>query len=142
MEQPALARELDPRLVRQYGTLIIGEPDDDRRVREEQRVMRDLGIEADIESYGPNASPPSTAPPRAYVQGLFVAGDVIVDSTRYVQAIVRALGEQAGPEGRCSRRSLRDSRGRRTRLSVSRKADRRGFRRTASLTRAAVEPSR
>jgi glycine/D-amino acid oxidase-like deaminating enzyme len=50
--QLALAREFGPRLVRQYGTLIVGEPDDDRRLREEHRVMGDLGIETDIESYG------------------------------------------------------------------------------------------
>ena len=90
----ALAREFDPRLVRQYGTVIVGEPDDDRRLREEHRVMRDLGIDADIESYGAEriAALYGTAPGR-YVQGLFVPEDAILDSTRYIQAIARALGE-------------------------------------------------
>ena len=46
-----LAREFDPKLVREYGTLIVGEPDDERRLREEHRVMRDLGIQADFESW-------------------------------------------------------------------------------------------
>jgi glycine/D-amino acid oxidase-like deaminating enzyme len=92
--QLALAREFDPHLVRQYGTLIVGEPDDQRRLREEHRVMRDLGIEADIESYGAEriAALYGTAPGK-YVQGLFVTEDAIIDSTRYVQAIARALGE-------------------------------------------------
>src|SRR5919197_4885799 len=92
--QMRLAREFDPNLVRQYGTLIVGEPDDERRLREEHRVMRDLGIEADIESYGAEriAALYGTAPGK-YVQGLFVTGDAIIDSTRYVQAIARALGE-------------------------------------------------
>src|SRR3954466_9114854 len=45
--QIRLAREFDPKMVRQYGTLVVGEPDDERRLREEYRVMRDLGIEAD-----------------------------------------------------------------------------------------------
>ena len=49
--QVALAAEFDPRARAPYGTLIVGEPDDDRRLREEHRVMRDLGIDADIESY-------------------------------------------------------------------------------------------
>src|SRR5215510_11858870 len=92
--QLELAREFDPRLVRQYGTLIVGEPDDDRRLREEHRVMHDLGIDADIETYGAEriAALYGTAPGK-YVQGLFVSGDAIVDSTRYVQAIARGLGE-------------------------------------------------
>jgi glycine/D-amino acid oxidase-like deaminating enzyme len=92
--QLALAREFGPRLVRQYGTLIVGEPDDDRRLREEHRVMGDLGIETDIESYGAEriAALYGTAPGK-YVQGLFVTEDAIVDSTRYVQAIARTLGE-------------------------------------------------
>ena len=51
--QIRLAREFDPNLVRKYGTLIVGEPDDERRLREEHRVMRDLGIEADIEQWSP-----------------------------------------------------------------------------------------
>ena len=89
-----LARQFDPRLVRQYGTLIVGEPDDDRRLREEHRVMRDLGIDADIERYdaGLIAALYGTAPGK-YVQGLCVTDDAIVDSTRYVQAIARSLGE-------------------------------------------------
>jgi glycine/D-amino acid oxidase-like deaminating enzyme len=92
--QLALAREFDPSLVRQYGTLIVAEPGDDRRLREEHRVMRDLGIDADIESYGAEriAALYGTAPGK-YVQGLFVTDDAIVDSTRYVQAIARTLGE-------------------------------------------------
>jgi gamma-glutamylputrescine oxidase len=92
--QLQLAREFDPRLVRQYGTLIVGEPDDDRRLREEHRVMRDLGIDADIERYdaGLIAALYGTAAGK-YVQGLFVTEDAIVDSTRYVQAIARSLGE-------------------------------------------------
>jgi glycine/D-amino acid oxidase-like deaminating enzyme len=92
--QIELAREFDPRLVRQYGTLIVGEPDDQRRLREEHRVMRDLGIDADIERYdaGLIAALYGTAPGK-YVQGLFVTEDAIVDSTRYVQAIARSLGE-------------------------------------------------
>jgi glycine/D-amino acid oxidase-like deaminating enzyme len=92
--QLALAREFDPRLVRQYGTVIVGEPDDDRRLREEHRVMRDLGIDADIERYDVEriAALYGTAPGK-YVQGLFVPEDAIVDSTRYVQAIARTLGE-------------------------------------------------
>ena len=92
--QLQLAREFDPRLVRQYGTLIVGEPDDERRLREEHRVMRDLGIDADIERYdaGLIAALYGTAPGR-YVQGLFVTEDAILDSTRYVQAIAHALGE-------------------------------------------------
>jgi glycine/D-amino acid oxidase-like deaminating enzyme len=92
--QIGLAREFDPGLVRQYGTLIVGEPDDDRRLREEHRVMRDLGIDADIERY--DARRIETlygAAPGKYVQGLFVPEDAIVDSTRYVQAIARFLGE-------------------------------------------------
>ena len=92
--QMRLAREFDRELVREYGTLIVGEPDDERRLREEHRVMRDLGIEADFETwsaariealYGTAAG--------KYVRGLFIAGDAIVDSTRYVQAIARSLGE-------------------------------------------------
>ena len=92
--QLALAREFDPQLVRQYGTLIVGEPDDEKRLREEHRVMRDLGIEADIEGYGAEriAALYGTAPGK-YVQGLCVTEDAIIDSTRYVQAIARALGE-------------------------------------------------
>jgi gamma-glutamylputrescine oxidase len=92
--QIGLAREFDPDLVRQYGTLIVGEPDDDRRLREEHRVMRDLGIEADIEHWSAARIEAlyGTAPGK-YVQGLFVPEDGIVDSTRYVQAIARTLGE-------------------------------------------------
>lgn len=92
--QLALAREFDPRLARQYGTLIVGEPDDERRLREEQRVMKDLGIEADLGGYAAEriSSLYGTAPGK-YVMGLFVPEDAIVDSTRYVQAIARALGE-------------------------------------------------
>jgi glycine/D-amino acid oxidase-like deaminating enzyme len=92
--QLQLAREFDPRMVRQYGTLIVGGPDDERRLREEHRVMRDLGIDADIERYdaGLIAALYGTAPGK-YVQGLFVLEDAIVDSTRYVQAIAGALGE-------------------------------------------------
>jgi glycine/D-amino acid oxidase-like deaminating enzyme len=92
--QLELARGFDPRLVRQYGTLIVGEPDDDRRLREEHRVMRDLGIDADIERYdaGRIAALYGTATGK-YVRGLFVTDDAIVDSTRYVQAIARSLGE-------------------------------------------------
>jgi len=92
--QLALAREFDPQLVRQYGTLIVGEADDQKRLREEHRVMRDLGIEADIESYDAEriAALYGTAVGK-YVQGLFVTEDAIIDSTRYVQAIARALGE-------------------------------------------------
>src|SRR5262245_49174062 len=92
--QIGLAREFDPNLVRQYGTLIVGEPDDERRLREEHRVMRDLGIDADIESYDAAriAALYGTAPGK-YVQGLFVTEDAIVDSTRYIQAIAGALGE-------------------------------------------------
>jgi glycine/D-amino acid oxidase-like deaminating enzyme len=92
--QLQLAREFDPRLVRQYGTLIVGEPDDERRLREEHRVMRDLGIDADIERYDAGRIEALYgAAPGKYVQGLFVTGDAIVDSTRYVQAIARSLGE-------------------------------------------------
>src|SRR5688572_7565246 len=92
--QIRLAREFDPDLVRQYGTLIVGEPDDERRLREEHRVMRDLGIEADIEHWSSARIEAlyGTAPGK-YVQGLFVREDAIVDSTRYVQAIARSLGE-------------------------------------------------
>src|SRR5262245_56955273 len=92
--QLELARGFGQRLVRQYGTLIVGEPDDDRRLREEHRVMRDLGIDADIELYdaGLIAALYGTAPGK-YIQGLFVTEDAIVDSTRYVQAIARSLGE-------------------------------------------------
>jgi len=89
-----LAREFDPGLVRQYGTLIVGEPDDERRLREEQRVMKDLGIDADLDGYGAEriAAMFGTASGK-YVRGLFVPEDAIIDSTRYVQAIARALGE-------------------------------------------------
>jgi glycine/D-amino acid oxidase-like deaminating enzyme len=92
--QLGLAREFDPNLVRQYGTLIVGEPDDERRLREEQRVMKDLGIEADLEGYGAGRIEAvyGTAPGK-YVRGLFVPEDAIIDSTRYVQGIARALGE-------------------------------------------------
>jgi len=92
--QIRLAREFDPNLVRQYGTLIVGEPDDERRLREEHRVMRDLGIEADIESWSAARIEAlyGTAPGK-YVKGLFVPEDAILDSTRYVQAIARLLGE-------------------------------------------------
>jgi glycine/D-amino acid oxidase-like deaminating enzyme len=80
--------------VRQYGTLIVGEPDDDRRLREEHRVMRDLGIDADITRYDAGLIEALYgAAPGKYVQGLFVTDDAIVDSTRYVQAIARSLGE-------------------------------------------------
>jgi glycine/D-amino acid oxidase-like deaminating enzyme len=98
--QIGLAREFDAGLVRQYGTLIVGEPDGDRRLREEHRVMRDLGIEADIESYGASRIEAlyGTAPGK-YVGGLFVTDDAIVDSTRYVQAIARRLGETRYQEG-------------------------------------------
>ncbi len=92
--QLALARAFDPNLVRQYGTLIVGEPDDERRLREEQRVMKDLGIDADIEGYTAERIDGmfGTAPGK-YVKGLFVPEDAIIDSTRYVQAIARAVGE-------------------------------------------------
>ena len=92
--QIRLAREFDPSLVREYGTLIVGEPDDERRLREEHRVMRDLGIEADFESWSAARIEAlfGTASSK-YVKGLFVGGDAIVDSTRYVQAIARSLGE-------------------------------------------------
>ena len=57
-------------------------------------AYRDLGIDADIERYdaGLIAALYGTAPGK-YVQGLFVMDDAIVDSTRYVQAIARSLGE-------------------------------------------------
>jgi gamma-glutamylputrescine oxidase len=92
--QIGLAREFDPNLVRQYGTLIVGEHDDERRLREEYRVMRDLGIEADIESWHADRIEAlyGTASGK-YVQGLFITSDAIVDSTRYVQAIARSIGE-------------------------------------------------
>ncbi len=92
--QKRLAREFDPKLVREYGTLIVGEPDDERRLREEHRVMRDLGIEADFDSWsGARIEALYGAAPGKYVRGLFITGDAIVDSTRYVQAIARSLGE-------------------------------------------------
>jgi gamma-glutamylputrescine oxidase len=98
--QIGLAREFDLKLVRQYGTLIVGEPDDDRRLREEHRVMRDLGIEADIDSWTASRIEALYGfAPGKYVQGLFVGGDAIVDSTRYVQAIARSLGETRYREG-------------------------------------------
>ena len=92
--QMRLAREFDAKLVREYGTLIVGEPDDERRLREECRVMRDLGIEADIDSWSPDRIEAmfGTASGK-YLQGLFITGDAIVDSTGYVQAIARSLGE-------------------------------------------------
>jgi glycine/D-amino acid oxidase-like deaminating enzyme len=92
--QIGLAREFDPNLVRQYGTVIVGEPDDERRLREEYRVMRDLGIDADIERFDAARIEAlyGTAPGK-YVHGVFVPGDAILDSTRYIQAIARALGE-------------------------------------------------
>jgi glycine/D-amino acid oxidase-like deaminating enzyme len=92
--QIGLAREFDPNLVRQYGTVIVGEPADERRLREEYRVMRDLGIDADIERFDAAriAALYGTAPGK-YVHGVFVPGDAILDSTRYIQAIARALGE-------------------------------------------------
>jgi glycine/D-amino acid oxidase-like deaminating enzyme len=92
--QIGLAREFDPNLVRQYGTVIVGEPDDERRLREEYRVMRDLGIDADIERFDAAriGALYGTAPGK-YVHGVFVPGDAILDSTRYIQAIARALGE-------------------------------------------------
>src|SRR5215475_14570440 len=92
--QIGLAREFDPGLVRQYGTLIVGEPDDERRLREEHRVMLDLGIDARFGHYDAARieSLYGSAPGR-YVQGLYVPGDAIVDSTRYVQAIASRLGE-------------------------------------------------
>jgi glycine/D-amino acid oxidase-like deaminating enzyme len=90
----SIARGLDPRLVRQHGTVIVGEPEDERRLREEHRVMKDLGIDADIESYAAEriAQTFGTAPGK-FVQGLYVPEDAIVDSTGYVQAIARRLGE-------------------------------------------------
>ena len=92
--QLRLAREFDRELVREYGTLIVGEPDDERRLREEHRVMRDLGIEADFESWSAaRIEAVYGAAPGKYVRGLFIAGDAIVDSTRYVQAIASSLGE-------------------------------------------------
>lgn len=92
--QLRLAREFDPLLVREYGTLIVGEPDDERRLREEHRVMRDLGIEADFESFSAaRIEALYGSASGKYVRGLFIAGDAIVDSTRYVQAIARSLGE-------------------------------------------------
>src|SRR3974390_598460 len=92
--QIALARELDPNFVRQYGTLIVGEPDDERRLREEQRVMKDLGIDTDFETYTAERIEGmfGTASGK-YVKALFVSEDAIIDSTRYVQAIARTLGE-------------------------------------------------
>src|SRR5215510_8555493 len=98
--QLALAWEFDPSLARTYGTLIVGEPDDERRLLEEHRVMRDLGINADTDRYPASriAALFGTTPER-YVKGLFVPGDAIVDSTRYVQAIARALGETRYREG-------------------------------------------
>ena len=92
--QKRLAREFDAKLAREYGTLIVGEPDDERRLREEHRVMRDLGIEADIDSWSPDRIEAmfGTASGK-YLQGLFITGDAIVDSTGYVQAIARSLGE-------------------------------------------------
>src|SRR5438094_5467501 len=77
-----LTREFDPQLVREYGKLVVGQPHDKRRLREEHRVMRDLGIQADFESwsaariealYGTASG--------TYLKGLFVSGDAIVDST-------------------------------------------------------------
>src|SRR5262245_54421115 len=64
--QLGLAAEFGPGLARCYGTLVVGEPDDDRRLREEQRVMRDLGVDADIGSYdaGRIAALYGTAPGR------------------------------------------------------------------------------
>ena len=98
--QIALARELDPSLVRQYGTLIVGEPGDERRLREEQQVMKDLGIDTDFESYTPERIDGMFGTePGKYVKGLFVSEDAIIDSTRYVQAIARALGETRYREG-------------------------------------------
>jgi glycine/D-amino acid oxidase-like deaminating enzyme len=92
--QIALARELDPSFVRQYGTLIVGEPDDERRLREEQRVMKDLGIDTDFESYTSERIEAMFGTAQGkYVKALFVSDDAIIDSTRYVQAIARALGE-------------------------------------------------
>ena len=98
--QLGLAYEFDPGLARTYGTLIVGEPDDERRLLEEHRVMRDLGIDADIERYpAARISDLFGTSPGRYVKGLFVPGDAIVDSTRYVQAIARALGESRYREG-------------------------------------------
>ena len=72
--------------------------------------MRDLGIEADIESYGAEriAALYGTAPGK-YVQGLFVTGDAIIDSTRYVQAIARA-GRDALPGALARGRAARGRR--------------------------------
>jgi glycine/D-amino acid oxidase-like deaminating enzyme len=92
--QKRLAREFDAKLAREYGTLIVGEPDDERRLREEHRVMRDLGIEADFESWSAaRIEALYGAAAGKYVRGLFITGDAIVDSTRYIQAIARSLGE-------------------------------------------------
>src|SRR5438067_1732981 len=75
--QMRLAREFDPQLV-----------------REEHRVMRDLGIQADFESWsGARIESLYGTASGKYLKGLFVSGDAIVDSTRYVQAIARSLGE-------------------------------------------------
>src|SRR5262245_36676364 len=76
--QIRLAGEFDRQLVREYGTLIVGEPDDDRRLREEHRVMHDLGISTDIEGWTSARIEAlyGTAPGK-YVQGLFVSGDAI-----------------------------------------------------------------
>lgn len=92
--QLSLAREFDPNFVRQYGTLILGEPEDERRLLEEQRVMKDLGIDAEFERYdAERIAALYGTPPGKYVMGLFIPEDAIIDSTRYVQAIARALGE-------------------------------------------------
>jgi len=89
-----LARQLDPALIRQYGTVIVGEPDDQRRLREEHHVMKDLGFDADFVTYAAQKVVEmfGTAEGK-YVQGLFVPEDAIVNSTGYVQAIARQLGE-------------------------------------------------
>ena len=74
--QMRLAREFDPQLVREH------------------RVMRDLGIQADFESWsGARIESLYGTASGKYLKGLFVSGDAIVDSTRYVQAIARSLGE-------------------------------------------------
>src|SRR6267378_633886 len=83
--QIRLAREFDPNLVRQYGTLIVGEPDDERRLREEHRVMRDLGIEADIESWSAARIEAlyGTAPGK-YVKGLFVPEHAVIATNGFI----------------------------------------------------------
>jgi glycine/D-amino acid oxidase-like deaminating enzyme len=89
-----LAREFDPALIRQYGTVIVGEPDDERRLREEHHVMKELGFDADFVTYAATKVVEMFGTAQGkYVQGLFVPEDAIVNSTGYVQAIARWLGE-------------------------------------------------